>query len=70
MNAISRAIEIAGLSPLASACGVTYQAIRKWERRGRLPRTEHTGETRYAEAIERATRGRVKRTELLALRAA
>lgn len=31
---------------------VTYQAVRKWAAAGRLPRTEWTGETRYAEAIE------------------
>lgn len=54
-NLISEAIEIVGLQPLAKACGRSYQALRKWERKGRLPRTEWTGETNYAEVIERET---------------
>lgn len=33
---ITKAIEIYGLSVLAAKLGVTYQAIRKWER-GRVP---------------------------------
>ncbi|KXX64200.1 transcriptional regulator [Marichromatium gracile] len=36
MNAITKAIHIVGLSQLAKECGVTYQAVRKWER-GRPP---------------------------------
>jgi DNA-binding transcriptional regulator YdaS (Cro superfamily) len=31
---LSRAIELTGLQPLAKAVGVTYQAIRKFERTG------------------------------------
>lgn len=64
-NLITRAIDIAGLSELSKACGVTYQAVRKWEKAGRLPRTEWTGETNHAAAIEKATSGAVTRTELL-----
>jgi hypothetical protein len=44
---------------------VTYQAVRKWIARGRLPRTEWTGETQYAAAIESLTEGRVSRDQLL-----
>jgi len=69
-NQITRAIEIVGLAELAKACGVTYQAVRKWEAAGRLPRTEWTGETHYASAIERATAGRVTKRKLLSLVAA
>lgn len=36
MNAVTRAIQIVGLAQLAAACGVSYQAVRKWER-GRPP---------------------------------
>lgn len=67
-NLISKAIEIAGLQPLAQACGVTYQAVRKWERAGHLPRTEWTGETNHAAAIERATKRKVLKKQLLAAR--
>lgn len=64
-NLITEAIEIAGLSDLAKACGVTYQAVRKWEKAGHLPRTEWTGETNHAKAIEQVTKGVVSRQKLL-----
>jgi DNA-binding transcriptional regulator YdaS (Cro superfamily) len=66
-NLISEAIEIVGLGDLAKACGVSYQAVRKWEAAGRLPRTEWTGETHYATAIETATAGKVTQQKLLKL---
>lgn len=66
-NPISKAVGIAGLVKIATACGVTYQAVRKWERARRLPRTEWTGETRHAAAIEAATNGAVTKAELLSL---
>ena len=69
-NLISQAIALVGLADLARACGVTYQAVRKWEAAGRLPRTEWTDETHHAEAIERATGGRITKAQLLSLAAA
>jgi len=63
-NLISKAIEIVGLGKLAGECRVTYQALRKWEKAGRLPRTDWTGETRYAEIIEAATHGQVTKAGL------
>lgn len=62
---LSRAIEKVGLSSLSKALGLTYQALRRWERQGRLPRTEWTGETDYAGQIERLSDGAVTRGELL-----
>lgn len=59
------AIAIVGLVALARGLGVTHQAVRKWEIAGRLPRTEWTGETRYAETIERLTGGAVTKALLL-----
>lgn len=59
-NPLNRAIQQAnggkrtgGLTRIANACGVTYQAVRKWRRDGRLPRSEHleVGRTHYAERI-------------------
>lgn len=64
--ALSESIRIVGLSKLARELGVTYQAIRKWEAAGRLPRTEWTGETRYADRIVELTAGGVTREQLLA----
>jgi len=64
-NLISKAIKIAGLRPLADACGVSYQAVRKWEQRGHLPRTEWTGETQYSTEIQAITGQRVTSQQLL-----
>ena len=53
MNMLSRAIKACNDSPipLAEACRVTYQAVRKWEKNGRFPPSEHVGKTEYAKAI-------------------
>lgn len=64
-NLISQAIEIIGIHVLAEACGVSYQAVRKWEAAGRLPRTDWTGETNYSEIIERLSKGRITKKALL-----
>lgn len=61
---LSTAIALVGLGALARALNVTHQAVRKWERTG-LPRTEWTGETSYAECIERLTHGKVKKSALM-----
>jgi hypothetical protein len=64
--AISQVIERVGLSELAKALTVSYQAIRKWEAAGRLPRTEWTGETSYAQRMSALTGGEVSVDALLA----
>lgn len=64
MEPLVTAIKLIGLQPLASGCGVTYQALRKWQRQG-LPRSEWSGETTYAETIERMTEGRITKAALL-----
>lgn len=60
------AIQTVGLLKLAKGCGVSYQAIHKWEKVRRMPRTEWTGETTYSERIEGLTGGVVTREQLLA----
>ena len=67
-NLISKAIEVVGLSKLARVCGVRYQSIYKWQKRGRLPRSDWTGETDYASRIEKATHGQITRAQLLDLK--
>ena len=66
-NAIN---EAGGPRVVGAACGITYQAVLKWIEKGRLPRTEWTGETNYARIIERLTKGKFKRKQLLVRTAA
>ena len=63
-NYITEAIEIAGLQPVAKAVGKSYQAVKKWELAGCLPRTEWTGETSYAKKISKATGGKITASQL------
>lgn len=65
---ITKAIETVGLRALAKACNVSPQAIYKWQAKGRLPRTDWTGETDYASRIEEATKGVITRDQLLNLK--
>lgn len=62
---LAKAIGGIGLSQMASHLGLTYQAIRKWEAAGRLPRTEWTGETDYATRIAGMQGCPVTREELM-----
>lgn len=66
-NAIQRAADLIGTYKIAEACGVRGPSVYKWLEKGRLPRTEWSGETNYAEKIEIATDGQVKKIELLTL---
>lgn len=68
LNLISKAIELVGLCKLAQACGVRHQSVYKWQAKGRLPRSDWTGETDYASRIEVATGGRITRAQLLDLK--
>lgn len=66
LDPIEDAVRLLGLGKLARALGVTHQAVRKWQKARRLPRTEWTGETNYAGRIEKLTHGEVTREQLLA----
>ena len=70
MNAttpLQAAIDQIGLTAVARTCGVSHQAVRKWQRQGRMPRTEWTGETAYAAAIEAATGGQLTKLQILSV---
>lgn len=54
------------MAALAKRLQLSHQAIRKWQIAGRMPRTEWTGDTTYAQTIEEATAGRVTKAQLLA----
>ena len=51
-NALELAIvEAGGQVAVTKACGVSPQAVNRWVANGRLPRTEYSGETQYAQII-------------------
>jgi hypothetical protein len=61
-----------GVSRALGARGITITpwACNKWLRQGRLPRTDYTGETNYAEQLERAVKGEVTAASMLGIEAA
>ena len=48
---------VGGVSAAARLCGVSSRAINKWIAAGKLPRTDFTGETRYAERLASGSNG-------------
>lgn len=69
MSELRQAIDDAGgVAPVASACGISLRAIYKWLSSDSLPRTEYTGETRYAEVISELAQSRGNHLDPVALR--
>ncbi len=53
--ALVEAVKIlGGCEATGRICNVTGKAVQKWLKAGRLPRTEATGETNYAELMAAA----------------
>ena len=56
-SAIAFAFEaVVGIGAAAKVCGRSYQALNKWRQAGCLPRTDYTGETKYAELLASAAK--------------
>ena len=65
-NPIKEAVVLlGGCATTGRLCGVSGKAVIKWCAKGRLPRTEWTGETDYATRISAALKGRVSKKRLL-----
>ena len=60
-----RVIHIVGVTNIARNLGLSYQAVGKWLKAGRMPRTEWTGETSYSTKIAEMTGGVVTKEALL-----
>jgi len=59
MSALKESIAAAGGVTKASlVCGVSPRAIYKWITADSLPRTDYTGETKYAEKLAEASGGK------------
>lgn len=70
MSNLKDFIDIAGgVTAVAKACGISDRAVYKWLATCSLPRTEYTGETRYAELIAELAEARGKHLDPIALRA-
>lgn len=65
-NPVLKAVNhFGGRTEVAEITGVSYMAVKKWERNGRFPRTEYTGETNYTEKLSQASEGALLVDELL-----
>jgi hypothetical protein len=64
---LNKARDILGsYDAIGKVCGgLSGKAVMKWRNNGRPPRTEYTGETKYAEKIAEATGYKVKVADLL-----
>lgn len=64
-EALELAFQTLGPTKIASLCSVKGPSAIKWRKKGRLPRTEWTGETDYASIIVEAMNGVVTRSQLV-----
>ena len=65
MNNIREPITDIGVSQVAQVCGVSNRAVYKWLKNNSLPMTEFVGKTSYAKAIQKASKGKYKASDLL-----
>ena len=64
-KAVGKAIKLVGLKQLASDLKISYQAMRGWQDKNRMPDTEFSGRTHHALNIHRLTKGKVSVEMLL-----
>ncbi|OPG69107.1 hypothetical protein B1219_27880 [Pseudomonas ogarae] len=61
-SAIAYSFEaVGGIGAAAKVCDRSCQALNKWRQSGCLPRTDYTGETKYAELLASAAKQRGNR---------
>jgi hypothetical protein len=52
-NIVTAIIRVAGIRPIARALGISHTTTQRWAVNGRLPYSDYTGETNYADVIVR-----------------
>lgn len=65
MNLKSYIDQAGGVSAVANMLNISNRAVYKWLHKNELPRTEYTGETNYSATIEKETKGKVLKQNLL-----
>jgi DNA-binding transcriptional regulator YiaG len=65
MSILEKTVNKIGLIHLSAYLNISHQSVKKWMNKNCLPRTEFTGETQYAQLIEKATGGKIKAKDLL-----
>lgn len=59
MNPVQIAVNaVGGQTAAAKICGLSVVAVHKWYTKGRLPRTEYTKKTDYAQRLASAADGK------------
>lgn len=64
-TALNKAFKIMPKSQIAKRLGISYQSMNQWHDKNKLPRTEWSGETNWAQKIQELTEGKVTVTDLL-----
>ncbi len=66
MNPVQIAVDaVGGQTAAARICGLSVVAVHKWYAKGRLPRTEYTKKTDYAQRLAAASKGKFSAEWLL-----
>lgn len=64
-KAVDKAIKLVGLKQLAGELKISYQAMRGWQDKNRMPDTEFSGRTKHSLKIHKLTDGTVSVDMLL-----
>lgn len=65
-NPIEKVIDFFGSkAEVSRITGVSNVAVTKWQKKGKFPRTDYTGETSHARKLAKASKGGLTAKELL-----
>lgn len=65
MSTISKILRDVGLPCVSEITGRSLRQIYKWERNNTLPRSDFSGETKFASAISIASKGKYSERQIL-----